>query len=663
MVRLIARACCILTIFIGPLLLLLVQPILAKAVLPWFGGSAGVWTTSMLFFQALLLVGYLYAHGLQYLPRIPQMLAHGSLLTGALLAMPLGVSVHWMPEGGSHPARHILILLLASAGLPYLALATTTPVVQAWYAKAFHAQLPYRLFAISNFGSLLGLLLYPFIIEPLAAVPLQMQGWTAAFLLYLGLYAGSMLLTAQLASDWHLPRLPLPSRAWTWLVLAAVPSVLWLAAANHLSQDVAAVPFLWVLPLATYLFTFVLCFDADGWYRPRLFRWILPLGWLAIVFAVGQRGWVTLAGTALLLLLGLFLCCMFCHGELARLRPPAEELTAYYLTIAAGGALGGLFVGAVAPALFREFLELPLGVLACVMLALWLLYNLRSTRVLRIGAVTGAAVVAVLLVGDENPQYGIKLRNFYGILQVEQDEEDGEQYRTLYNGVIQHGLQFMSAERSRIPTSYYSPVSGVALTLNHLQKRGPVRVGVIGLGVGTMAAYAGPDDYFRFYEINPEVIRLARSEFRYLQEAKGKVDILEGDARLTLEREPPQNYDLLAVDAFSGDSIPVHLLTVEAFRLYFRHLKPGGAIAVHVTNKHLELAPVVREAAEALDAKAHRIVNTGESARKIYSSSWVMVTRVQELSEKLSALDIDIDEVPELQLWTDSYSNLLRILK
>jgi hypothetical protein len=663
MLRHLARACCIGTIFIGPLLLLLVQPILAKAVLPWFGGSAGVWTTSMLFFQGLLLAGYFYAHAVQYLPRIPQMVVHGLLLAGALTTMPLDISASFKPDSGAEPTRHILLLLLASAGLPYLALATTTPVVQSWYARAFHTHLPYRLFAISNFGSLLGLLLYPFVIEPLASVPLQMGGWTAGFLLYLVLYAASMALTARLTSDWHHPRLPLPSRAWTWLLLAAVPSVLWLAVANHLSQDVAAVPFLWVLPLATYLFTFVLCFDADGWYHPDLLRWTLPLGWVAIVFAVAQRGWVSIAGTALLLLFGLFLCCMFCHGELARLRPPAEELTAYYLTIAAGGALGGLFVGAVAPALFRDFLELPIGVLACVMLALWLLYRLRSNRVIRIGAVTGAAVVAVLLLGDETPEYGIKLRNFYGILQIEEDVENGERYRTLYNGVIQHGLQFMSAERSRIPTSYYSPVSGVALTLNDYQSERPVRVGVIGLGVGTMAAYARPEDQFRFYEINPEVIQFARTEFRYLREARGKVEILEGDARLTLEREPPQQYDLLVVDAFSGDSIPVHLLSVEAFDLYFRHLKPDGAVAVHVTNKHLELAPVVREAAEALNADAHRIVNTGESARKIYSSSWVIVTRSKELSKKLAGLSIAIDGYPDLRRWTDSYSNLLKIIK
>jgi hypothetical protein len=436
--------------------------------------------------------------------------------------------------------------------------------------------------------------------------------------------------------------------------------VLWLSFANHLSQDVAAAPFLWILPLSLYLLSFVLCFDREGWYRPRLFRWILPLAWIAVTLAVSQQGYLSLRESLVLFSLALLILCMFCHGELARLRPDPSELTGYFLTIAAGGALGGIFVGLIAPRIFTEYLELPIGLLSSMMLGLWLLYRFPTKRVLRVGLATAAAVVVAIALPDASTRHRVKVRNFYGTLQVSELGAADAAYRSLFNGTIKHGVQFISPERSRWPTTYYGPASGAAIAINKL-RRGMMRVGVIGLGTGTLAAYAQAGDTYRFYEINPAVIDFAQVEFRYLRESHGEMKIVPGDARLSLERESQQLFDVLVVDAFSGDSIPVHLLTVEAMRLYFRHLAPTGAIAIHVTNKYLDLAPVVERVASEVGAAALLIHNSSESLKKIESSSWVIVTKNLKLANELAFLASPIRGAKPL--WTDDYSNLFRILK
>jgi spermidine synthase len=651
-------------VFWSALLLLLVQPVITKAILPWFGGSAGVWTTSMLFFQAVLLLGYLYAHLLtRTLTLKRQVIVHSALIVLGILLLPLQPSAAWKPNGAEDPALYILGLLATTTGVPYFLLSTTSPLVQSWFSRTFQAALPYRLFAVSNFGSLVALVSYPVLVEPYLAVHNQLTLWSFGFVLFGALCIGAAVLSWRngsadqtvIASEWrHIA---------TWVALAACPSILWLAVANQLSQDVAAVPFLWIVPLALYLLSFILCFDRDRWYRPRLYRWVLPAAWIGITAVVSQQGFINIKWSALLLCASLFFCCMFCHGELARMRPAARELTSYYLSIAAGGALGGAFVGIIAPRVFTAYLELPIGILGCVLLALWLLYRLSSKRVLRIGGTVALATVAALATRGSGVEHRVNIRNFYGTLQVSNTGSLDRVYRSLFNGTIQHGVQFLSPERSRIPTTYYGPASGAALALQALSVRGPMHVGVIGLGVGTMAAYARPGDRYRFYEINPAVIHLANSDFRYLRESPAPVEVVDGDARLSLEREQPQGFDVLVMDAFSGDSIPVHLLTREAFAQYFRHLAPGGAIAVHVTNKHLALPPVVRTAAEAHGAKALLIHNSSEDERKIYSSSWVVVTRNPELASQLETLSSPITRNPRLRLWTDDYSNLLFILK
>jgi hypothetical protein len=651
-------------VFWSALLLLLVQPILAKAILPWFGGSAGVWTTSVLFFQALLLGGYLYAHLLHRRVAVKQQVViHLTMLAIAVAILPLNPSPAWKLSGKEDPVPRILGLLATSVGFPYLMLSATSPLLQSWYSRVFEAELPYRLFAVSNLGSLIALLSYPVLIEPWLTVPGQLQWWSAGFVIFAVACAAAGVLSWRRGADVPNAARPEWQLVLTWFGLAATPSVLWLAVGNHLSQDVAAVPFLWILPLALYLASFVLCFDRDGWYRPRIFRWLMPVAWGAIVLVVSQQGYLHIRIAVPALLAGLFLCCMFCHGELARFKPEPRLLTWYYLTISAGGAFGGLFVGLIAPNIFKEYMELPVALVASVVFAIWLLYNVGSRRALRVGAVAAAAMVVSIYVNDDMGTDGIRVRNFYGTLRTDVQGEDELRSRALYNGPIQHGLQFLEEGRTRIPTTYYGPASGAAIALRVLSRRGPVQVGVIGLGAGTMAAYARDRDLYRFYEINPAVIRVALDKFTFLKESPAPVEVVTGDARISLERESPHNFDLIVVDAFSGDSIPIHLLTREAMGLYFRHLQPDGAIAVHVTNKHLELSPVVEMLAREHGAFASLIHNSKESSRGIYVSSWVVVTKNAWLQKEIAWLSSPIPHNGRLRLWTDDYSNLLTILR
>jgi hypothetical protein len=649
------------TVFVSAVLLLLVQPILTKAILPWFGGSAGVWTSSMLFFQLLLLLGYLYAHILaRRVPVRTQAIIHLGLLITSVLLLPVRPSAAWKPQSGNDPLPQILGLLLTTVGLPYFVLSTTSPLLQSWFAQRTKLVLPYRLFAISNLGSLVALLSYPAAMEPLLSTRWQLTAWSSAYVFFAVLCGTAawqglgIRTTEQVGESEH-------ARVWMWLALAACPAVLWLAVANHLSQDVAPVPFLWVLPLSLYLLSFVLTFDHDRWYRPRFYKYALPISWIAVFLGVREAGFINIKYSVLIFASALFLCCMFCHGELARRKPHTGELTTYYLTIAAGGAIGGAFVGVAAPRVFNEYLELPLAILATMLLSLWLLYGFAFKRVARIGAVALAGTVAALVTRGTALGNAINLRNFYGTLQVSDAGEANARYRALFNGTIQHGVQFLSSGRSRQPTTYYGPDSGAAIALKYLRKAGAVRVGMVGLGVGTFAAYAEPGDVFRFYEINPEVIAIANSRFRYLRDSLGTTEIVPGDARLSLEREPPQQYNLLALDAFSGDSIPVHLLTREAFALYLRHLAPGGALAIHTTNKHLRLEPVVKKLADVYGARSYLIVNGRDDAEKVFSSSWVIVTKNQELGDRIGYLANTIHG--DAAVWTDDYSNLLGVLR
>jgi spermidine synthase len=643
-------------IFLSSALLFLCQPMLAKVILPWFGGSASVWTACMLFFQSVLLLGYLYTHCItRFLSARMQTAAHIALLISSLAALPLNPANRSMAYGADHPVLSILALLAASIGLPYFALSTTGPLMQAWYAGESEARFPYRLFALSNLASLLALLAYPLAIEPLLPSRRQLALWSIAYLLFVLLAAG---LAARSRSK-PLPEKQHPDgasahRPLLWISLAACASSLWLAVANHLSQEVAAIPFLWVLPLGLYLLSFILCFDRAGWYRPGVYRWILPAAWitmgLRLAFPASIAGfeWELVLFSA-----ALFVCCMFCHGELARLKPePRHGLTFFYLSIAAGGALGAVFVSLVAPHIFSSYLELPVAVAACVILGQALLYGYRPRYLARLAVVAALAFVAATRFTTPAGTL-LRLRNFYGVLRVIDSGTAATAVRALYNGTILHGLQFSSQEQSRNPTTYYGPQSGAAVALD--SRRTPHRrMGLIGLGVGTLAAYGHPGDYFRFYELNPAVIHIASKYFRFLNESAAATEVVAGDGRLALESEPPQNFDVLVLDAFSGDSIPVHLLTKQAFEIYFRHLRPGGIVAIHVTNRYLDLAPVVEAVAAALRRQVRTIHSPADPQRGIYAADWSLVA--DDLNQPQTV-------ARKLPLWTDDYSNLFRILK
>jgi SAM-dependent methyltransferase len=430
---------------------------------------------------------------------------------------------------------------------------------------------------------------------------------------------------------------------------------------------VAAIPFLWILPLALYLLSFILCFDSEIWYRRRVFSGLLAVALGGMCYALTQwEGSETVKVVIPLFSAGLFICCMFCHGELARLKPHSRYLTSFYLMISLGGALGGLFVGWLAPRLFHGYFELPVGIFACTLLAL-VVFRDQKQWMFMAWAALAVTVLVFLALKERDTAAGarVMVRNFYGGLRVTDsgDLRKEDATRTLVHGTITHGLQFLAPASRRLPTTYYGRQSGVGLAIENCRHSGE-RVGVIGLGVGTLACYGQPGDYYRFYEINPLVIDVARREFTYLRDSPAQVDVVLGDARLSLEREPSQNFDVLAVDAFSSDSIPVHLLTREAFQLYFHHLKPQGVLAVHISNTHLDLAPVVQSEAAALHKEA-LLFDTEDDEQEVYGATWVLLAGQKEVMQKPAFRDAGtpLKPRPSLRLWTDDYSNLFQILK
>ena len=665
------------TIFLSAFLLFQVQPLIAKIILPWFGGSAAVWTTCMLFFQLLLLAGYVYSHAYVRL-RIPaRRHIHIALLALAAAALPLAASAAWKPEGGEDPTWRILGLLATSVGPPYFVLSTTGPLVQAWYARSHEGAAPYRLFALSNLGSMLALLSYPLAVEPLLTLGTQATVWSAGFVLF-ALACAMLAWRSKGAEAQHLagaesgkPGLGLQA---LWAGLACCASVLLLAFTGHMTLNIAAIPFLWVLPLALYLLSFVLCFEASGWYRRWLFLPLLAAGFAGVCVTLTRSNpsiWTLIP----LYCATLFAACMVCHGELARSKPHPQHLTGFYLMLALGGAAGGVLAGLVAPNVFEDLYELPIGMLALSLLVIAALLRDRASLLhgrwgipagIMLLALTVALAVALFRTYSENSaDTRVTSRNFYGVLNVRDSGEGPDAMRALSHGTIIHGKQFLEPERRDWPTTYYGLRSGIGLALLDARGHGALRVGVVGLGAGTLAAYGRTGDTFRFYDINSDVVELARSEFTFLKDSRAKVEVALGDARLSLERELPENFDVLALDAFSSDAIPVHLLTVEAFKTYLRHLKPGGVLAVHISNRYLDLVPVVQQAARHLSLELRQVENDDDDDAGVYRSDWMLVSASPAAFEgkELKEAADRIDAVPSVRLWTDDYSDLYRILK
>jgi SAM-dependent methyltransferase len=669
------------TILASACLLFLVQPLISKLILPWFGGSAAVWITCMLFFQAGLLAGYLYAHALtRFLRPYQQAFVHSLLVLASIAALPILPNAHWQQQPGADPTWRVFAVLASAVGLPYALLSSTSPLLQSWYAVGNKGVLPYRYFALSNAGSLAALLLYPIAVEPFLAGHAQAWLWSAAYFVFALLCiatagiasrsaapAGS---TAQTPAD-KLPRATIS----LWLALAACASTLLLTVTNLLTQNIAPMPLLWVAPLSIYLLTFILCFESDYWYRRWLFLPLLPfaLFWLAansetIETSAVKRVVPLICGS-------LFVCCMACHGELARRKPRVHHLTSFYLSLAAGGALGGFFVALLAPRAFPAVYEYPISYLACAFLMLWLFWRERQSwwhrqipRAVWCAAAAGSALLTFYGAREtwlELRYSVVNARNFYGALLVEDLQEDEYKIRELSHGTITHGLQILEPRLRHVPTTYYGRESGIGLAWRVLETQGPLKVGVVGLGTGTIAAYGRGGDTLRFYDLNPLVIGIARQDFTFLGDSPAHIDIVLGDARLSMAREVSQQFDILVIDAFAGDAIPVHLLTRQAFNIYWSHLKPDGVLAVHVSNHYLDLAPIVELDSKTRSLPAWKVENDADDSIQVYNSTYVLVSRRAGffedplLSDRLAGITVP----KNMQPWTDDFTSLWRILK
>jgi len=775
-----------LTIFIGAFLLFQVQPLIGKYILPWFGGGPGVWTTCMLFFQVVLLAGYAYAHFVsRWLKPRTAAVFHLLLVGAALATLPVIPAESWKPNGGGNPVWQILALLGMSIGLPYFVLSTTGPLMQYWFCRTHPGVPPYRLYALSNIGSLLALVSFPFLVEPRLTRHSQaiVWGWgLAAYGIACAVCAlelwrahrsnsplvaeghevppeGCLIDSASLGNETGTAGPSVVQRL-LWLLLPACASVLLLATTNKMCLDVAVIPFLWVLPLAIYLLSFIICFDSPRWYVRFPFTLLLAAALGGLCWAIHKGSDVSIAWQITIYSAGLFICCMVCHGELYRLKPDPRHLTEFYLLIAAGGALGGCFVAIFAPLAFKDYYELHWGLFLCAVLFVAVCLRDRSAAsqtsapdpargkwanflrtfvtnewvwiacalplIAFVGADRGLVLLnkhfqnvprgyftafrialwtlLLLLVAyfiirkqfqrvppwkflacswlmagtlalafalwkqtrDRSSDRIYSSRNFYGVLTVYEHRKDDPQghHFLLQHGRITHGLQFVDSQQARWPTTYYGAGSGVSMAVKSLPQT-PRRIGVVGLGTGTMAAFGRAGDYLRIYEINQAVQRLAWSPFGYLSNCLGQAEVALGDARLSMERESSQQFDLLALDAFSSDAIPVHLLTQQAFEVYSRHVKTNGIIAVHISNHYLNLEPVVVNLARHFGYKLAMIdYDEDEAEWWNYSSTWVLLTRNEDLLNcqpiKAATVAVKTNNIP---LWTDDFASLFQILK
>ena len=662
------------TIFTSAFLLFLVQPLISKHILPWFGGSAAVWATCMVFFQVVLLAGYAYSDwtSRRLKPR-RQVMLHAVLIAVSLIHLTVLPGPSWKPDGTQDPTLQILMLLSASIGLPYFILSTTGPLVQSWVSRSLPGSKVYRFFSLSNLASLLALVSYPFLIEPRATLAVQAHVWSIGYGAFAvccigaGIYFARTAMDAPTLAATQVADAPKPGLRThlTWLALSALGSWLLLAVTNHITQNVAAIPFLWLLPLTIYLLTFVLCFESDRWYSRR--RFLLPTAALLLACAYGLQPDAPGFGLRVAIGIyagGLFLFCMFLHGELAGMRPAPQYLTRFYLMLSVGGALGGIAVGLLAPRVLPAYYELGIGFILTALLAALIL-----KAPLRWPAAALAVACAFFLyqqVHEDLRDSRTMARDFYGtVLTADVHREDKlNDVRQLYHGSVKHGEQFLAPARHREATTYYGETSGIGRAI--AQARPEQRtLGLIGLGAGTLAVYGREGDRFRFYEINPQVVALANNEFSFMRDSKAKIDMVLGDARLSMEKESPQGFDVLAVDAFSGDSIPVHLITREAMAVYLRHLKPDGVIAFHITNRYLALAPVVQAIAGAHGLASVLVHDDAEASPHLRATDWVLVAR-HAATFKHSAIGsaaTPITPRPELGVWSDDFNNLFAVLK
>ena len=715
-----------LTILVGAFLLFQVQPLIGKYILPWFGGGPAIWTTCLLFFQSLLLLGYAFAHAIaRWCSPRAQCVMYCLTLVATLIVLPITPRSAWKPIDAADPTWHILLLLLSCVGAPCLLLSATLPLVQTWFSRTHVGTSPYRLYALSNIGSLLGLLTYPVLVEPFLRLKSQVIVWSGAYVAFVLL---SMSAIIQLLARRVVPMSPAHSESGTeratelriseptstaetppsipaallWLSLACCGSVILLATTNVMCRDIAPIPLLWVLPLALYLLSFIVCFGHEHWYKRELFGVLLiaAVGTQVALYFYRTTAPLTVQIAQYSFLLTI--CCFICHGELVRLKPSARFLTQFYLVVSAGGALGGVLVTLVAPALFPDYYEFHGGIVACCLLLLvmyrvevWKCMDHDALRaearrvVLRVAVVLAAVILSTwglssLASPGERSLVIAQQRNFYGALSVFLRFADDSESRQMVmaHGTTEHGFQFQDEGRRQVPTSYYAKQSGIGVAIrNHpryVADRQALRLGVIGLGTGTLACYARDGDYLRFYELDPLVVELSEKHFTFQEDARRRgvdLDVYLGDARIVMERQlahiRPEQFDILAVDAFSSDSIPMHLLTWECFEIYTRHVRQDGIIAFHISNRHIDLSPVVRKFAERSGMQAlymrlrPKVSQDTSPAEPAGPSDWILVTNNEQFIHNDAVQNAHTpwrsDARPAI-LWTDDFSNLLQLL-
>ena len=688
-----------LTIFLSAFLLFQIEPLISKYILPWFGGGPAVWTSAMQFFQLILLVGYAYAHLLSRWSLGRQRAVHlaVSLIVLAWMVLmafrwdtPVTPGVQWKPVPTASPVGQVLLVLLVGVGLPFFLLSTTSSLTQSWFSQVRRHSSPYSFYALSNGASLLALLSYPILFEPYLTVKQQAVFWSAGFGLYLLVLGACMWFTRSTAGE--APAItgekeaepaasiaaPGRKRYAFWISLSTCASVMLLASTNYMCRDVASVPFLWVLPLSLYLLSFVIAFH-DHQKRLRSLYAVLTL----VALSLGL--WNLAMGTRMSILfqigsnsLMLFSISLLCHSELYLNRPAPRYLTSFYLMLSVGGALGGIFVNLIAPMIFPDFWEYNLGLIYCAIIVIMIAYQSRGTMLYRLRIPVSVLALALSVFIFALPiawmQKSVEIaRNFYGVVKIRQMEGDVPGYEMVH-GSITHGQQASREPEKSQPNLYYGESSGLYYTITNYppyQSGQPVKIGGIGLGVGTITSYGRQGDLVKFYEIDPAVIQYAKDTryFTYLAESKAELAIVVGDGRLSLEREmaqnQPQDFDIFVIDAFSGDSVPSHLISIEAIQLYLDHLKPDGALAFHITNRHIDLEPVLALAAEQLNLPGAIIVQDAPTGPMSSASTWVLLTRNQALlnAPEIAAIKRDMQKKPGVRIWTDDFGNLFQVLR
>ncbi|KKW24870.1 MAG: Integral membrane protein-like protein [Candidatus Kaiserbacteria bacterium GW2011_GWB1_52_6] len=677
-----------LVIFLSAFLLFVVEPVAAKHLLPYFGGGSSVWAVSLLFFTGVLYLGYLYVLFLTRLPKKRQVVVHVSIISlvscVALLALVAWHSIYPPLEwtlGTDWPVFTVLVALIVSIGAPFFLLSTTSPLIQYWWGVSSQKE-PYRLYALSNAGSLLALASYPFVIEPIMAQQSAEGLWLAVFFLYTLMYA----LLAKHFPSANFERKDIradagekgasTSQKWAWIALAALPSALLVGVTSQITDVIAPVPLLWVVPLATYLVTLIIAFEGYG----TSGFMALALLVLGVMYFEPPAFLQNIFFQVLSYLALLFFAGLVCHAKLYALRPKTVALPLYYHFVSLGGMLGVFCMSIIAPLLFNDFWEFPIVIalaaaLAALMIPKKWFFRFKpryvwAAKVILIFFIAG--IFANFVKEDRLDPLGrgytliSSTRNFYGVAKVQSEEGTT---RTLVHGRTVHGMQFESPDRKLLPTLYYTPTSGVGRALMYAQKSHSdhLRIGVLGLGTATIASYCRPNDAYVFYEIDPRIVDIAKTQFSYLASCKG-AEVRIGDARMLLEKEllagEAGKYDVLAVDAFSDDSVPVHLLTVQALALYEKHLRGSGSIiAIHTSNRYLSLAPVVMRLAAARGLNAMIVDDTGDGDPSWSPSQWVIVTNDTEVFHATAFANVN-SWIPEKQgpLWTDDYSSLLPIL-